>query len=69
MFADSWIEGALITTMAEIVVNEASNRNVRRVIEVLRGKSFSKSTAAEACKKPGRWVEETRNRPIEAGWS
>ena len=57
-------EGALITTMAEMVVNGTSSRKVGKVMETLCGKSFSKSTVSDACKELDRQVEEFRSRPI-----
>ena len=57
-------EGALITTMAEMVVNGTSSRKVGKVMETLCGKAFSKSTVSDACKELDRQVEAFRNRPI-----
>lgn len=57
-------EGALITTMAELVVNGISSRKVGKVMETLCGKSFSKSTVSEVCKELDEQVETFRNRPI-----
>lgn len=57
-------EGALITTMAELVVNGVSSRKVGKVMETLCGKSFSKSTVSEVCKELDEQVETFRNRPI-----
>ncbi len=44
-------EAALIVTMAEMVVNGVSTRKVSKVMELLCGKSYSKSTVSEACKE------------------
>ena len=57
-------EAALITTMAEMVVNGVSTRKVSRVMEDLCGKSFSKSTVSEACKELDVKVDEFKNRPL-----
>ena len=43
-------EAALITSMAEMVVNGVSTRKVSRVMETLCGTSFSKSSVSEVCK-------------------
>ncbi len=43
-------EAALVTTMAEMVVNGVSTRKVATVMETLCGTSISKSTVSEACK-------------------
>ena len=60
-------ESALITTMAEMVVEGVSTRKVAKVMEELCGKEFSKSTVSEACKQLDADVEAFRNRPIEPG--
>ena len=60
-------EGALITTMAEMVVNGTSSRKVGKVMETLCGKAFSKSTVSDACKELDRQAEAFRNRPINGG--
>ena len=57
-------EGALITTMAEMVVTGTSSRKVGKIMETLCGKSFSESTVSEACKELDRQVKEFRNRPL-----
>ena len=57
-------ESALITTMAEMVVNGVSTRKVSLVMETLCGKSFSKSTVSEACKQLDENVKEFRERPL-----
>lgn len=57
-------EAALIVTMAEMVVNGVSTRKVSQVMEVLCGKSFSKSTVSEACKELDEKVVEFRERPL-----
>ena len=55
-------EGALITTMAEMVVNGVATRKVGRVMEELCGRNFSKSTVSETCKELDKEVEKFRNR-------
>lgn len=57
-------EGALISTMAEMVVNGVSTRKVTKVIETLCGTSVSKSAVSEACKDFKEAVDEFRNRPL-----
>ena len=59
-------EAALITTMAEMVIEGVSTRKVARVMEELCGKDFSKSTVSEACKQLDAEVKAFRNRQIEA---
>ena len=58
-------EAALIIAMAEMVVNGVSTRKVSRVMEMLCGTSYSKSTVSEACKNLDEEVEAFRNRPLE----
>lgn len=57
-------EAALVTTMAEMVVNGASTRKVAKLMETLCGKSFSKSTVSEACKELDEKVIQFKERPI-----
>ena len=45
-------EAALVTTMAEMVVNGVSTRKVSKVMETLCGTSCSKSIVSELCKNP-----------------
>lgn len=58
-------EAALITAMAEMVVNGVSTRKVAKVMETLCGTSYSKSSVSEACKSLDEEVEKFRNRPLE----
>ena len=58
-------EAALVTTMAEMVVNGVSTRKVANVMETLCGTSFSKSTVSEACKSLDKAVKEFKYRPLE----
>lgn len=58
-------EAALVTAMAEMVVNGVSTRKVNRVIESLCGTSVSKSSVSEICKNLDKEVESFRNRPLE----
>lgn len=60
-------EAALITAMAEMVVEGISTRKVSKVMEELCGKEFSKSTVSQACKVLDQEVATFRNRPIEPG--
>ena len=57
-------EGALITTMAEMVVNGVATRKVSRVMESLCDVKFSKSTVSEVCKDLDEAVSNFKNRPI-----
>ncbi len=58
-------EGALITSMAEMVINGVSTRKVSKVMETLCGTSFSKSTVSEVCKDLDKAVGEFRTRLLE----
>lgn len=58
-------EAALVTTMAEMVVNGVSTRKVKLVMETLCGTSYSKSAVSEACKDLDSQVKIFRERPIE----
>ena len=57
-------EAALITSMAEMVVNGVSTRKVSRVMETLCGTSFSKSSVSEVCKDLDKTVNEFRTRAL-----
>ena len=57
-------EAALISTMAEMVVNGVSTRKVATVMETLCGREFSKSTVSEACKELDKRVIEFKERPL-----
>ncbi len=59
-------EGALVTTMAEMVVGGVSTAKVGRVMEELCGRSFSRSTVSEACRELDAQVRRFRERPLEA---
>ena len=61
-------EAALITAMAEMVVNGVSTRKVSKVMETLCRTSYSKSTVSEACKSLEGEVETFRNRPLEGSF-
>ena len=58
-------EAALVTAMAEMVVNGVSTRKVSRVIESLCGTSVSKSYVPDIYKNLYKEVEPFRNRPSE----
>lgn len=58
-------EAALITGMAEMVVNGVSTRKVSKVMETLCGTSFSKSAVSEVCKDLSKEVCKFQSRPIE----
>lgn len=55
------IEGALIATMAEMVVNGVSTRKVSKIMETLCGTSYSKSTVSELCRELDQAVEQFRS--------
>lgn len=57
-------EAALVTCMAEMVVNGVSTRKVSKVMEELCGTSYSKSAVSAACKELDAAVEQFRNRPL-----
>ena len=57
-------EAALITSMAEMVVNGVSTRKVSDVIECICGVAPSKSTVSEACKELDKAVKEFQNRKL-----
>lgn len=60
-------EAALVATMAEMVVEGVSTRKVAKVMEVLCGKEFSKSTVSDACKDLDEFVTEYRTRSLTPG--
>ena len=57
-------EAALISTMAEMVIQGVSTRKVTNVVEELCGTSFSKSTVSELCKRLDEIVNQFKNRPL-----
>ncbi len=57
-------EAALISSMAEMVVNGVATRKVSKVMETLCGTSFSKSSVSEVCKELDKKVQEFRTRPL-----
>lgn len=61
-------EAALVTTMAEMVVNGVSTRKVSKVMETLCGTSYSKSTVSEACKGLDKAVNSFKARPLEGDY-
>ena len=58
-------EAALIAAMVKMVINGVSTRKVSSVVEELCGKSFSKSTVSQLCKKLDAEIEAFRNRPLD----
>lgn len=58
-------ETALVTAMAEMVVNGVSTRKVTNIVETLCGTSISKSAVSDVCKDLDQEVMKFRNRPIE----
>ena len=61
-------EAALVTTMAEMVVNGVSTRKVATVMQTLCGTSYSKSTVSEACKGLDKAVNDFKTRPLEGSY-
>lgn len=61
-------EGALVTTMAEMVASGVSTRKVSKVIETLCGTKVSKSSVSEVCKTFDADVSKFRNRPLEESY-
>ena len=57
-------EAALVSCMAEMVVNGVSTRKVSQVVETLCGTSFSKSSVSDLCKDLDAKVDEFRKRPL-----
>ena len=62
-------EAALVSAMAEMVVNGVSTRKVSKVVETLCGKNISKSAVSDLCKDLDKHVNEFRNRPLEKDYS
>lgn len=61
-------EGALISTMMEMVLQGVSTRRISEVTKILCGQEFSKSTVSELCKALDDVVCEFRDRPIEKSY-
>ena len=59
---------SLSSTMAEMVVKGVSTRKVSSVMELLCGKSYSKSTVSEACKELDKKVKEFRERELDGSY-
>lgn len=57
-------EIALLNTMAEMMIMGVSTRKVGKVMELICGKDFSKSTVSEVCKKLDPEIEKFRNRDL-----
>lgn len=57
-------EAALISTMAEMIVNGVSTRKVSQVMELLCGKTYSKSTVSTAYKELDKNVATFRDCPL-----
>ena len=58
-------EGALISTMMEMVIQWVSTRKISEVTKILCGQEFSKSTVSQICKALDEIVCGFRDRPIE----
>lgn len=61
-------EGALISTMMEMVLQGVSTRKISEVTKILCGQEFSKSTVSELCKALDDIVCEFRDRSIEKSY-
>lgn len=61
-------EAALISAMAEMVVNGISTRKVTLVVEQLCGKSISKSSVSDLCKDLDKAVREFKERPLTGNY-
>ena len=61
-------EAALISAMAEMVVNGVSTRKVTLVVEQLCGKSISKSSVSDLCKDLDKTVKEFKDRPLTGNY-
>lgn len=61
-------EAALVTTMAEMVVNGVSTAKVGRVMREICGRPFSKQAVSEACAELDGAVAEFRGRPISGDY-
>ena len=57
-------ESALLATMAGMVVEGIASRKVSRVMEILCGTSFSKSTVSAVCRDLDKDVQAFRDRPL-----
>lgn len=66
MVFENWSrsEAALVTSMAEMVVNGVSTRKVSKVVETLCGESCSKSTVSKVCKGMNSAVSEFKDRKL-----
>ena len=58
-------EAALVSCMAEMVVNGVSTRKVTKVVETLCGTAFSKSSVSEVCRELDQAVHEFKNRYLD----
>lgn len=58
-------EAALIAAMVKMVINGVSTRKVSAVVEQLCGKSFSKSTVSQLCKRLDVEIEAFRSRSLD----
>lgn len=61
-------EAALVTVMAEMVVDGVSTAKVGKAMELICGRDFSKQTVSEACKELDAAVERFRSRPLEGDY-
>ena len=57
-------EASLIASMMEMVINGVSTRKVSRVVEILCGTSFSKSTISKICGELDAPIDQFKNRPL-----
>lgn len=57
-------EASLIATMVQMVIAGVSTRKVTQVIETLCGKTFSKSTVSELCKRLDEDIRRFKQQPL-----
>lgn len=58
-------EASLIATMVQMVIAGVSTRKVSRVVEILCGKEFSKSTVSDLCKRLDKEITQFKNQPLD----
>ena len=58
-------EASLIATMVQMVIAGVSTRKVTKVVETLCGKTFSKSTVSELCKRLDEDIRKFKSQPLD----
>lgn len=58
-------EASLIATMVQMVIAGVSTRKVTKVVETLCGKTFSKSTVSELCKRLDEDIRRFKSQPLD----